>query len=239
VSLPDHEYAPAVPSLSPCPLCVREMPTLRDNDVIQRDYDVMQRDKHAIPRDNDVIRCRPPGDDEDFGSSVACRQLSVMTTSNKEDDSLAAVTSPITDDDEDHSVLCCSASSSDDEELLCLRLDRAMMSSSDEESVSCCFCSGCDDADSHPPDVDDDARCADSDSLGSNNACDNEIESEVDDDEREEEEDDEGFVSFKFDDYPESVYEGVAAHPCQLYVNGYCLCASRLRPNLNESVKSR
>jgi len=182
--------------------------------------------------------------EDDCSLSLASCGLSITTTTSnhKENDSLLAVSFPLTDDDTQSIAVCCSASSSDDEELLCLQLDRAMMSSSDEESVSCCWCSGCDD-DSHHPDVGD-TQGADSNILVISNVCDNDIESEEEGGWEEDEEDDEGFVSFKFDDYPESVYEGVEggaelAHPCQLYVDGYCLCVRRFRANLNESVKSR
>jgi hypothetical protein len=135
-------------------------------------------------------------------------------------------------------LLCSAFSSDDDEELFCLGLD-GVTSSSDEEASSCCCCTSC------HRDCEDNSFAADNDDI-LNRVRDSDSDSEESEGVPHagpDEEEDEGFISFKFDDYPESVYEGVEQqqqqqHACPLYVDGLCLCL-RVRANLNESVKSR
>jgi hypothetical protein len=130
--------------------------------------------------------------------------------------------------DDDKSYYGFSASSSDDEELLAFLTSANASSPSIKDATSCCSfhevesdCSVSDD------------RGSDNDYADNDGAESDVLDGVLDD----EQDDDEGFISFKFDDYPESVYEGVGGSP-ELYADEYCLCV-RLRGNLNESVKSR
>ena len=228
-SLPD-QYPPA----ARCPLCSREMSTPADNNVTIRYYDSnsinARLNSDCLNGDTDACRL--------VNMSSCCQSLCRLQA-EEEINAATIAADAANSDSEQAGGICCSASSSDDEELFCLRIAKSM-SSSDEDAASCCdYYRGSDsDEDTHAADC---ARIYGQDS-GSDTISEGEVESDVPDSgahDDEAEDDDEGFISFKFDDYPESVYEGVGGDPDLLLCpDGYCLCV-RLRANLNESVKSR